>query len=281
MTAAIMTDVDRVPAPEAIGDLPWSRDALIALLDEFAAVYARRPIQNNYGGMSSAHLFALWSTLRLVKPSTVIESGVFQGQGTWLIEQAVPDATLHCIDINWTKLRYRSSKAEYHNVDFGKIDWSDINKEKALCFFDDHQNAFERLKLCSRLGFRHLMFEDNYFPAQQGDVYTLKQALAGIGYTPTRDLRYWASRLKGTRHDVRIAPNGDDALVIRDLVEVYQELPPIYLPTISRWGTSFDNLPTTAPLFTEVTHPAYQVFADEAEWYTWIAYVRLKQPVFQ
>lgn len=234
-------------------------------------------MKDNHGGMSSAHLFALWSTLKMVQPTTVIESGVFQGQGTWMIEQAVPDATVHCIDINWSKLKYRSGRATYHNQDFSTLDWSGIDKDRCVCFFDDHQNAFERLKLCATLGFRHLMFEDNYFPENQGDVYTLKQALAGIGYVPTRDLRYWASRMKGTRHDIAVAPNQDDAKVIRDLADLYQELPPIYLPTVSRWGTSFADLPTTAPLLTAVDSDAYRIFADEAEWYTWIVYVRLKQ----
>jgi hypothetical protein len=272
----IISDHFSLPKPDAIGELPWSRESMIAALEEFYGLYEHRPNKDNHGGMSSAHLFNFWFALKSLKPKTVIESGVFQGQGTWLIENTVPNAQIFCIDIDWSNLKYRSEKATYLSEDFSKNDWSQIDKENTLCFFDDHMNAYERFLLCAKLGFKNLIFEDNYYPANEGDLYTLKQALAGVGYIPERNLRYWASRLKGTRHDVPVKANDKDAQKIRLAAEIYQELPPIFLPKISRWNTSFNELPTTAPLLTEITRPSHEIYAAEAEWYTWIAYVRLK-----
>lgn len=46
-----------------------------------------------------------------------------------------------------------------------------------MCFFDDHQNAVERIKSAVNRGFKYLIFEDNY-PIGQGDCVTLKQRLS-------------------------------------------------------------------------------------------------------
>ena len=262
-------------APARIGKTSWSRDDMVAELPTFAAIYAQRPVRDNHGGMSSAHLFCLWFLLRQLQPATVIESGVFQGQGTWLIEQAVPNADLICIDIDWSKLVYRSTKATYVSTDFSKQDWSAIDKNRTFAFFDDHMNAVERTLLCARLGFKHIAFEDNYFPETEGDVYSLKLALAERGYAPKRDLRYWGSRLKGTRSDVPVRANPDDAEKLRGVMATYAEMPPIFLPEISRWERPYSELPTEPPLLNTVEHDWQAIFADEAAWYTWLCYVEL------
>jgi hypothetical protein len=63
-----------------IGSSGWTRNDFLAELPEFHAVYSERPLKDNHGGMSSSHLFLLWFLLRRLRPDTVIESGVFQGQ---------------------------------------------------------------------------------------------------------------------------------------------------------------------------------------------------------
>jgi hypothetical protein len=124
-----------------IGSPPWSRDDLVRSLEEFADLYSRRPIAVNTGGMKSPHLFAMWFALWTMKPKAVIESGVWKGQGTWFIEQACPDAEIHCLDINLSRVEYRSMRAIYHECDFSFVDWSGLPGEDTLLFFDDHQNA--------------------------------------------------------------------------------------------------------------------------------------------
>ena len=75
-----------------IGEVPWFRDSMLTRLDDFAQLYARRPITNNAGGMASPHMFLAWFVLQTLAPKAIIESGVFFGQGTWLFENACPNA---------------------------------------------------------------------------------------------------------------------------------------------------------------------------------------------
>ena len=83
----------------------------------------------------------------------VIESGVFKGQSTWLIEKTLPNCKILSIDIDLSKREYISKRAEYSNIDFKDQDFSNI-PDDTLVFFDDHVNHLERLQLLS-MTFRH------------------------------------------------------------------------------------------------------------------------------
>jgi len=160
---------------QALGQLPWTNVELIDALDEFAQLYAQRPVIDNSGGMKSPHLFCAWFVMKKLQPKVIIESGVWWGQGTWFFEKACPQAEIHCIDPNLAQIRYRSPNATYYCRDFSDIDWRGIPADETVLFFDDHQNAYTRLQIARWLGFRHLIFEDNY-PASRGDCYSLKKA---------------------------------------------------------------------------------------------------------
>merc|ERR1740121_1586085 len=62
---------------------------MLQALPEFAAMYMQRPRQRNDGGGGVNHLFGLWFAVRQIKPKYIIESGVFQGQSTWVLRQAM------------------------------------------------------------------------------------------------------------------------------------------------------------------------------------------------
>ena len=50
-----------------------------------------------------------------------------------------------------------------------------FNKKKnVVIHFDDHVNALERIDWCRKMGFKHLIFEDNY-PVGKGNCVSLKQ----------------------------------------------------------------------------------------------------------
>lgn len=72
----------------SIGEPPWTREEIIDSLDEFSAIYADRPIQDNKGGMKAPHMFAVWFMTRKLSPDLIVESGIWRGQSTWLLEQA-------------------------------------------------------------------------------------------------------------------------------------------------------------------------------------------------
>lgn len=232
----------------------FSHDAMRDQLESFSLLYANRPIRDNTGGMKSPHMFLSWFTLRELQPTVIIESGVWKGQGTWFLEQACPHAQLYCLEPNGKGILYRSSSAIYLKKDFTEYEmtWNSHRKDDVVYFFDDHQNAVQRVRDARRMGCRHLLFEDNY-PLGQGDCYSLKQALM-------RD--------------------GDDAAYLRDALEIYEELPPVFAVPTTRWGTGWhEHGSTPEPLLTKVEQPYQQLFLDEAQSYTWMCYARLKEPL--
>ncbi len=248
-----------------IGDPPWSREELIGELDVFLDIYDERPLKENAGGMSSPHSFYTWYALRKLNPKTVIESGVFRGHSTWLIEQALPETEIISIDPRLDHVVYRSDRARYQETDFGLSDWSALDSNTTLVFFDDHQNAYERLKQCRWFGFRNVIFEDNYAHTQ-GDFYSLKKAFQGRGFAPAKSKRVKQILSfcfpRGVKCNTigatsaAVAPNQADAEYIRRHVEIYFEFPPIFRLTGTRWGTAWNdvNYPTKAPLFIDPPH---------------------------
>ena len=126
-----------------IGNPPWSRDETIASLDEFSALYAKRPISDNQGGMQAPHMFAVWFMARKLQPDLIVESGIWKGQSTWLLEQACPAAKLISIDLHLGYREYISGTVTYSDRDFCEQDWSSLPiTDRSLVFFDDHQNAY-------------------------------------------------------------------------------------------------------------------------------------------
>lgn len=152
----------------------WSteREALQRELETYATLYARRPF-NNRSGLRGVSAFALFWFLRRLEPDIVFEVGVWKGFSTWLIEQAAPQARLHCFDpmfflsgymSRWKIGRtYRSPRATYHGQEFSCAPIGDFIRgtSNAVAFFDDHQNKLARVAQCRAFGIRHIIFDDN------------------------------------------------------------------------------------------------------------------------
>lgn len=264
----------------------WTREEFKKAALYFHRLYENRPIENNAGGMKSPHLFPLWFLIRKLQPKYIIESGVWKGQGTWFMEKAAPQARIFCLDPNLKRLVYKSKKAVYSRVDFAKQDWSHLPKDETLVFFDDHQNALERVKTARAMGFRHLMFEDNY-PPGRGDAYSLKKVLAGAGHRPqlyypgisaislmTALKVYFFQMLSG----LFIPPNRRDAEHLEGAIEIYYEFPPVIKPEKTRWGDAWTEPQylTPDPLFTDTKDSKLEVFKNEGRAYNWICYVKLR-----
>ncbi len=178
-------------------------------------------------------------------------------------------------------MEYRSSRAEYFDQDFSSLDWSALPKDKTVLFFDDHQNAYERVRTAHELGFKHLMFEDNY-PASRGDCYSLKKAFSGVGFEPPAPAPSLSDKLKaalGVRKRPRghVEPNQDDAAWLHQNLEVYQELPPPFRSELTRWGDPWQDAvyPTPEPLLQTIEEDGLRVYQQEAVDYTWLCYAQL------
>jgi hypothetical protein len=263
-----------------LGQVSWTRETIKNSIAEFMQIFPNRPIQDNEGGMKTPHLFATWFITKQIQPKFIIESGVWKGQGTWFMEQAAPNAQFICIDPVLDRISYKVANGIYQTKDFSKSDWSKVDKNNTLLFFDDHQNSFERLKTAQNFGFKHLLFEDNY-PASQGDCYTLKKALMHAGYqgevpTISGRLQKLQAIFSPPKAEI-ILPNADDATYLKKNCKIYYEFPPIFKTAMTRWNDEWVDYkyPTPLPLLTEITENYQQIFKEEAKFYTWFCYVQL------
>ncbi len=248
-----------------------TRQALLELLPAFAELYAARPIAVNDGGMHFNHAFAAFALARHLAPPVIIESGVWKGQSTWLFEQACPQATLFCLDPNPDVRQYTSPRAEYRTDDFALLDWSHIARETALCFFDDHQNCFQRLVEMKWWGFRRAIFEDN-FPCGEGDCYSLRHVRAGFGHPHLQmSASYqgtWRERYTRRRHEQVLhahyprqamlrRPNSTDRAALELNLLAYQEIPPVVRYPHNNWGGEWTGAYASEP-------PLRDAFGDDA-----------------
>ena len=235
--------------PITLGSPPCTLDELKSALLDFAKLYKKRPIHDNTGGMKAPQMFAAWFMAKKLQPTAIIESGVWFGQGTWFLEQACPNAKIICIEPELERISYRSNTATYTKTDFSKIDWEKkLDCATTLCFFDDHQNALERLKVATPQGFKHLMFEDNY-PVTRGDCVSLKTILE---------------------------EGGAESVIAKKYLESYYEFPPPVKGDLTRWGDPWTNdvYPTHEPLITDQP-VGYEDYFDGYENYTWICYAKV------
>mmetsp|Transcript_103204 Transcript_103204/g.292378 ORF Transcript_103204/g.292378 Transcript_103204/m.292378 type:complete len:338 (-) Transcript_103204:320-1333(-) len=152
----------------------WGSAEMIKELPEFAKVYARRPITNDVGGVSHNHAFALWFTIRKLRPKHIIESGVWKGQTTWLMRQAAGNSTSLFSFDPFDRAEYREDHAllpgKYFMgtgfTDLSEIDWDTLipehERQDTLVMLDDHMSAIRRAKELVRWGFVHLWYDDNF-----------------------------------------------------------------------------------------------------------------------
>ncbi|ODS29720.1 MAG: hypothetical protein SCARUB_05178 [Candidatus Scalindua rubra] len=279
-----------------IGNPPWTRSEIVASIDEFSSIYANRPIRNNRNGMKAPHMFAAWFMVRKLSPDLIVESGIWKGQSTWLLEQACPKAKIVSIDLNLGYRKYISDKVVYSDKDFCEQDWSEVT-DHSLVFFDDHQNAYKRLQQCKWFGFKHIIFDDNY-PITRGDCYSLKKAFANAGFEPAHAQQNFTSNGLVSRILRRIArliglsqisiapqyeammiqPNNIDSRMMQKHLYVYYEFPPVFKTSKTRFGDEWNetSYSTPEPLLDRPIKSSHDIFLDEAKSYTWICYVKLK-----
>jgi len=258
-----------------------THEQLLDLLPEFLALYARRPFPSNDGGMAFNHSFALFATIHTLEPELIIESGIWRGHSTWLIEQAAPDTPIVCFDPVQSRIEHHAANATYHSHDFADHDWSKTETADALCLFDDHQNAMARLIDMRWWGFRHALFDDN-FPCGRGDAYSLRKARSGCGHP---GLTIWPYSKGGLKHRIRRVideralrkfmprqfmlrdPNDVDKAALKRNLDVYYEFPPVLRRETTRWGDSWTGPNESEPALLEMESlpPAFEALRELAD----------------
>lgn len=233
----------------------------------FNILYKNRPIFDNLGGMKAPHMFWVYFILKKINPSIIIESGIFKGQSTWLIETLCPNSKIISIDPDLSKREFISQKVDYRTKDFLEHDWlEELGEEgckNSLAFIDDHQNNYLRLKHAYNNKISHIIFEDNY-PTTHGDVLSLKKILSD---------NYHIIDVNGIQTSYPIPDNyKSDVLKMCD----YFECPPIYLDSkVTRWNDSFELHDCKKPIFNDYNENLHY-FKEEQLDYTFIGYVKVK-----
>jgi len=195
----------------------------------------------------------LWATLRNVRPSLVVESGVFNGHTSWLIHKATQEWNPVLAFVDPYKKGWEHSNAPGRKIhdfrgetfkDFAEIDWNSVQVDRshALVFFDDHMDQLRRLKEAQALGFGHAMFDDNYI-AGVGDMFSIKDACDKDGKVREAFRRKdFPSRRCDNFHHKCETFSEDQARVAFDefdaLTDIYWEGPPLtelFTPYASIW----------------------------------------------
>jgi hypothetical protein len=275
----------------------WSKDEIIKELYNFYKIYEDRPIKKNEGGMFFAHMFALHFILKKINPELVVESGIFKGQSSWLIENTLPKAKIISIDLNLENREYISKNIQYSNLDFRYQDFTTI-PENSLVFFDDHQNHINRLKEAKWFGFKNIILEDNY-PVNRGDFYTIKHAYSSFGFNHNFTYRNFlktiyiftkklfkkkiskkylislddiSSRLRDAK------PSSIDFKILEKNMDIYYEFPPIFSNSQNRWGDSLNEDPykIAKPLLEESSKNDFNLSEIELNSYNSLTYIKLK-----
>lgn len=276
--------------------LNWTYNEIKIHISDFCEIYKNRPIKKNKGGMLFPHMFAFYFILKKLNPELVIESGVFKGQSTWLIEQALPNSKIISIDKNLDQRVYISKKANYSNIDFRFHNFSNIT-ESTLAFFDDHVNHIERLKESSYFKIKNIIFEDNY-PSFKGDFHTIKHSLQKFTFNHKpgilsliKSYVFFSKMIikkiliknyfiKEDLHDIsnRIRdhyPVNSDIDNINKIVECYYEFPPI-VPVFKNIDNRNEKyFITRDPLFLEINDKLLP-FKEELSSYNYFSYIKIK-----
>lgn len=123
------------------------RDCLRAI-NNFEILFRQGAISNLRGGMGYNNGLIFFVLLSALNPRRVVESGVWRGYSTFLIDAATADdAEILCFDISFEKLEFKSQKASYHQHDIRYTDTKSL-RNIDVAFFDDHVSHYDRLNFC-------------------------------------------------------------------------------------------------------------------------------------
>jgi len=126
--------------------------------------YKKNPIYYNDGGNGYNNSLFFYIFLKTNKKcQLVIESGVWKGYMSYLIDQASKDATKLKFDISFDKLIYKSVKSTYVEHDINTFNFEKFKYilPNTLAFFDDHFSQLDRFLKCHNLNIPYMVFDDD------------------------------------------------------------------------------------------------------------------------
>lgn len=227
-------------------------------------------LSENNGGMKSPDMFTMYVMLKELNPDVVVESGVWKGQGTKIIREAVgEDCKIICLEPRILFGHQDDGDTEYHMgedfKDFSEIDLSEYKGEKIVGVFDDHINAVKRLEECKLKGLDYAIFNDNY-PVKCGSHVTLEHVI-------NKDERFMKS-VKNAEESIK---------KVKEMIEEYKIYPNIF-PGRIKTGEGYFNCESyfkEEQTYNDIGQMKdivykYKPLYDEKESYRWNTLVKLK-----
>lgn len=142
-------------------DLNYSGYDHIKYINEYEKIYRESPVKHLGSGFGFNEGLYLFSLLKITNPTDVIESGVMRGFSTYIIEKATNEnARIHCYDISFNRLEYKSKKAIYNNCDISEKDPS-LLSNNLFALWDDHVSHYDRLQYSFAKKIKYNLFDDD------------------------------------------------------------------------------------------------------------------------
>lgn len=207
-------------------------EAIAKFVHSFFETYRLKEIEDNSGGSGFHNSFWLYMTSKVFNPELIIESGVWKGHSSWLLQKSSPLAKLYAFDISFSYLIYKSPQINYVESDWSTYTF-DESKElisNSICFFDDHIDSAKRVIEAYEKGFRRLIFDDS---PPLNKMFTF-----GIPPFPTVPVIMDTSLnekiqleyvFKGVPIKLEYDPNGEIVKRARSLIRSYQFFPDVSL----------------------------------------------------
>jgi len=246
-------------------------------LPSFVKLYKRRPLKTMRIRMRIEASFALFYTLRKVKPAVVIQTGSSDwGYSIWLIKRALPNAQIISLDPK-VPLKKRIRGVKYSTVGFGQIDWnlyigSAEKRRKTLVLIQDADaDAYSKLfKENASAGLRHFIFQDNY-AYLRGKSNSLKSICEVLRKNQWRIGSRIRSKLTWNQH----IEQGNH---LNRALKIYYEFPPIAANSLVQHKFSETGATSTPIVTTKRSLKKY--FGDIPLWefsmYGHLAYVEIR-----
>ena len=126
----------------------------------FDKIFRECPISSLNGGMGYNNGLFCFCLIRAIQPDIVIESGIWRGYSTYLIDKSTSEkARILSFDINLSLIEWKSPKANYHDYDLS--DYTEPINGKTLALFDDHVSHFDRIKYCFDKNIEFVILDDD------------------------------------------------------------------------------------------------------------------------
>ena len=132
-----------------------------AAVEQFYNAYLDSPFRTRQGGSRFNNMVLLYLMARSIEPTTIIDSGSFQGASAWALAQGAPKATTVSFDIDMSRMLFAHPDVKFVEADWTTYDWSSVDMSNALAYFDDHIDQVRRTLESSKAGVKVILFDDD------------------------------------------------------------------------------------------------------------------------